>query len=74
MTTPDLVIRSEFAYVKVRVDLLNDTPRLRIEDVRTGKVGFLDALELESLAWCKHEDLEVILNPSRQRWSGAADD
>ena len=74
MTTEDVVIRSEFAYVRVRLDLLNDSPRLRIEDVRTGKVGFLDALELESLAWCKHEDLEVILNPSRQRWRGESDD
>jgi hypothetical protein len=59
---------SEFAAVAVSVDSAGNGPRLRIEDLRTGHVGFLDALELETLAWLPEGALHHLLDPSLHRW------
>ncbi|MER8162479.1 hypothetical protein [Streptomyces sp. NPDC094472] len=65
-----LVIRNEFAAVAVTVHASGKgRSRLRIEDLRTRQSVELDALELESLAWSRHQDLDPLLDPSRTRWS-----
>ena len=61
-------IRNEFARVAVDIDEQGNGPRLRLRDLKTGRVAFLDALELESLAWSSHADLNPFLNPSLGRW------
>jgi hypothetical protein len=61
-------ILSEFASVAVSVDRDGNGPRLRIEDRKTGHVGFLDALELETLAWLPDGALHRLLDPSQHRW------
>ncbi len=61
-------ISSEFAWVKVQVDDSGLGPRLLIQDMRTGRVGYLDALELEMLAWTPHESLAWLVNPAFSRW------
>lgn len=68
---PD-VIFSEFAKVSVRVDLDANGPRLRLEDLHTGRIRFLDALELETLIWLPEERLTALLDPSASRWRGEA--
>lgn len=62
------VIGSEFADVAVDVDAIGNSPRLRLEDLRTGRVRFLDALELETIVWLPEERLEKLLDPSADRW------
>jgi hypothetical protein len=62
---------SEFAAVDVRVDRTGNGARLRIEDLRTGRIGFLDALELETLAWLPQAALHRLLDPSLYRWRDA---
>ena len=42
-------IESEFASVEISVDHDGHNARLRIVDVKTGQVGYLDALERASL-------------------------
>lgn len=64
------IIGSEFAHVSVRFDDNGNSPRLRLEDLRTGRVRFLDALELESLVWLPEERLVELLDPSHNRWRG----
>ena len=64
---PDIV-ESEFASVRVSVDHSGNGPRLRLEDLRSGHVGFLDALELETLAWLPPGGLHRLLDPSLVRW------
>jgi hypothetical protein len=64
-----IVIRNEFAFVRVRLRDPGGRPRLRVEDVRTGQTIELDAIELESLAWAQHRDLAPLLDPSLTRWS-----
>jgi hypothetical protein len=61
-------VESEFASVALSVDYAGNSPRLRIEDLRTGQVGFLDALELETLAWLPEGALHPLLDPSLHRW------
>ena len=61
-------ISSEFASVALSIDHRGNGPRLRIEDLRTGRVGFLDALELETLAWLPEGGLHGLLDPSLLRW------
>jgi hypothetical protein len=61
-------VSSEFASVALTVDHHANGPRLRIEDLRTGRVGFLDALELETLAWLPEGGLHKLLDPSLLRW------
>lgn len=64
------VVESEFASLVVRVDAEANALRLRIEDLRTGRVRFLDALELETIVWLPDGRLEELLDPSHDRWRG----
>jgi hypothetical protein len=64
------IIGSEFAEVSVTFDVEGNSPRLRVEDLRTGRVRFLDALELESIVWLSDERLQNLLDPSSERWRG----
>lgn len=64
------IVSSEFASVALSVDRDANGPRLRIEDLRTGHVGFLDALELETLAWLPAGALDALLDPSHRRGHG----
>jgi ketosteroid isomerase-like protein len=41
---------------------------LKLEDLKSGRVGFLDALELETLAWLPEGGLHPLLDPSAVRW------
>ena len=61
-------VHNEFAAVELSIDREGHDPRLRIEDLKTGHVGFLDALELETLAWRPEGSLEKLLDPSHSRW------
>ncbi len=61
-------LASEFASVAVSLDEDANGPRLRIEDLRTGQVGYLDPLELETLAWLPEGGLHKALDPSHHRW------
>ena len=64
------VISSEFAQVSVNFDTSGNSPRLRLEDLRSGRVRFLDALELETIIWLSDERLTALLDPSDGRWRG----
>ena len=64
------VIASEFAQVSVTFDSEGNSPRLRLEDLRTGRVRYLDALELETIIWLRQEHLTGLLDPSAGRWRG----
>jgi hypothetical protein len=61
-------VTSEFASVSLTINHEGNGPRLQIEDLRTGHVGFLDALELETLAWLPEGGLHKLLDPSFLRW------
>ncbi|MGH3189509.1 MAG: hypothetical protein ACRDOL_20030 [Streptosporangiaceae bacterium] len=64
----DEVVNSEFAQVAWRTDLEGNGPRLRLEDMRTGRVRYLDALELETIIWLPEGRLDTALDPSFYRW------
>ncbi|RHW25709.1 hypothetical protein D0Z08_18210 [Nocardioides immobilis] len=68
MTDP--VVESEFASVSVRLDTDGNSVRLRLEDLRTGRVRHLDALELETIIWLDDGRLTQLLDPSHERWRG----
>jgi len=63
-----LELTSEFGSVSVSVDCAGNGPRLRVEDLKTGQVGYLDPLELETLAWLPDGALHAFLDPSFHRW------
>jgi hypothetical protein len=62
------VVGSEFAEVSVNVDSSGNSVRLRLEDLRTGRVRLLDALELEAIIWLGDDHLTQLLDPSSDRW------
>lgn len=66
------VVGSEFAEVSVRFDTDANAPRLRLEDLHSGRVRYLDALELETIIWLPEERLTALLDPSHSRWRGDA--
>jgi hypothetical protein len=68
----DAIVGSEFADVSVRFDVDGNAPRLRLEDLRTGRTRYLDALELETIIWLPDERLTSLLDPSHSRWRGEA--
>jgi hypothetical protein len=65
------LVSSEFASVRLSVDNDGNGPRLKIQDIKTGQIGFLDALELETLAWLPEGGLHKLLDPSLHRWRDA---
>ena len=58
-------LENEFASVDVELDLDANGPRLKIVDLRTGHVGYLDPFELETLAWLDKDTLTAFFDPSR---------
>jgi hypothetical protein len=54
------LVHNEFAAVELSIDREGHDPRLRIEDVKTGHVGYL--------AWRPERSLEKLLDPSHSRW------
>ncbi|MCU1647671.1 MAG: hypothetical protein JWN03_7946 [Nocardia sp.] len=64
----DEVISSEFAGVRVDIDHEGNGPRLRLTDLKSGRVRYLDALELETIVWLPEGRLEQLLDPSADRW------
>ncbi|MDP9181882.1 MAG: hypothetical protein M3P04_03775 [Actinomycetota bacterium] len=64
----DDVVASEFAQVRAGIDIYANGPRLRLEDLKTGTVRFLDALELETLVHLPDGHLRMLLDPSSDRW------
>jgi hypothetical protein len=61
-------LENEFASVEVELDLDANGPRLKIVDLRTGHIGYLDPFELETLAWLDKDTLTAFFDPSRSRW------
>ena len=62
------VVENEFASISVRLDGEGNSVRLRVEDLRTGRVRFLDPLQLEALVWLADDRLTHLLDPSADRW------
>lgn len=68
MTIPPDIVGNEFAEVSIRIDEQANSRRLRVEDLKTGRVRFLDALELETIVWLPDGHLRSLLDPSADRW------
>ncbi|MDS1114782.1 hypothetical protein RD149_13495 [Gordonia westfalica] len=62
------MVGSEFAEVSVNIDSQGNSQRLRLEDLRTGRVRYLDALEIETIIWLDDGHLTTLLDPSSDRW------
>ena len=62
-----MVLRSEFATVRVFRDVTANGDRLCIVDLRSGKANYFDPLQLEALAWCDHSGFENWLKPERRQ-------
>jgi hypothetical protein len=59
-----IVLQNEFATVRLVIDGLANGPRLLIIDPASGRHIALDPLELQSLAWSRHEHLEEFMRPA----------
>ena len=64
----EFYVGSEFAEVKVELDDSANGLRLKLTDMRTEHVRYLDALELETLVWLSDERLDRLMDPSYDRW------
>jgi hypothetical protein len=62
------LVANEFAEVAVEISGDALSPRLRLEDLKTGRVRYLDALELETIVWLPEGHLRRLLDPSADRW------
>jgi hypothetical protein len=63
-----VIVRNEFSVVKVELDNEGNGDRLRLEDMDTGRVIYLDALQLENLVWLPDDKLTEYMDPSAHRW------
>jgi hypothetical protein len=72
MARPLGEVSSEFAALAVAIDDTGNGTRLRVEDLRTGHIRYLDALELETLSWLPADTVDRLLDPSRHRWIEAS--
>lgn len=68
-----VVLRSEFAVVRVSVDRSANGDRLRVEDVRSGRCFHFDPLELERITTIRHQDLAYVVSPTRGEWFNGVD-
>lgn len=67
-------LENEFASVEIALDTTGNGPRLKIIDLRTGRVGYLDPLELETLVWLNKDELAPFFDPSLTRWKSIEPD
>jgi hypothetical protein len=56
-------LKNEYASVKVTVDTEGKGTRLKVEDLSSGSVIYLDPIELQALAWATKEDLSIFTRP-----------
>ena len=63
-----MILRNEFAAVEVDLDTEGNGDRLRIEDLDSGRVIYLDALQLENIVWMPDDEISDLMDPSRHRW------
>ncbi len=63
---PPVTVRlsNEFACVDVIIDDLANGPRLVLLDPTSGRQISLDPLELQALAWSRHEHLAGFMTPA----------
>lgn len=59
----DWILANEFAQVGLRVDRRGNDPRLRIEDLNTGRSVFLDPLVLAALVRVTEDVLARLVDP-----------
>lgn len=59
-----MILRSEFAHIRVELDQNGNGPRLLVRDEKALREIYLDPLELACLAWCRHKDLAALIDPS----------
>jgi hypothetical protein len=57
------ILANEFAQVRVDVDRKGNSPRLRLEDLQSGKSICLDPLILASLVWASDDSLAAHADP-----------
>ena len=57
------LLKNEYASVKVTVDTEGKGTRLKVEDVSSGSVIYLDPIELQALAWATKDDLSIFTRP-----------
>ena len=69
MDNPGFYVGNEFAEIKVELDDDANGLRLKLTDMRSGQVRRFDALELETLLWLRPERIELMLDPSFDRWA-----
>ena len=62
------LVENEFASVSLTIDGEGNPARLRVEDLRTDTIRFLDPLQLEALVHLADERLDWLLDPSADRW------
>ena len=62
------IVANGFAEVAVGLDTTANGPRLRLEDLRTGRVRYLSPLDLEGVIWGPPGHLEEFLDPAAH-WS-----
>lgn len=62
--TGSWLLRNEFSAVELTVDHDANSARLKITDLRSGRTGYLDPLELERLSAARHADLAWIVSPT----------
>lgn len=67
----DDLVSNEFASVRVGIDHEANSPRLRLEDLKSGRVRYFDALELETLIWLPEGNMRMLLDPAADRWREA---
>jgi hypothetical protein len=68
------ILANEFASVLVELDSTANGPRLRVCDPSSGRAICLDPLELQAIAWARHETFAEILRPSFTENQVSADD
>lgn len=61
------ILANEFAEVAVSLDLTANGPRLRLEDLRSGRVRYASPLDLECFVFGPSGHLEALLDPAG-RW------
>lgn len=59
-----ILLSNEFATVHLAVDEMANGPRLVVLDPTSGRQISLDPLELQALAWTRHEQLSDLLAPA----------
>ena len=60
-----IILKNEFSAIRIELNQDANGPRLKIEDLKSGRCHYFDPIEMEGLVWTEKSEFLEFMDPSR---------